>query len=53
MFNIGGNKYRLITAIHYHRQRVYIVSVLPAQRMKGAAKNWLSFRFLSLAKASA
>ena len=28
VFNIGGNKYRLIAAIHYHRQKVYIRSVL-------------------------
>ncbi len=28
IFNIGGNKYRLVTSIHYNRQRVYIVSVL-------------------------
>lgn len=28
IFNIGGNKYRLITSIHYNRQRIYIVSVL-------------------------
>ena len=24
VFDIGGNKYRLITAIHYNRRRVYI-----------------------------
>jgi len=28
VFNIGGNKYRLITAIHYNRQRVYILAFL-------------------------
>jgi len=28
VFNIGGNKYRLITAIHYNRQRVYTLMVL-------------------------
>ena len=28
VFNIGGNKVRLITAIHYNRQRVYIRAVL-------------------------
>jgi mRNA interferase HigB len=27
-FNIGGNKYRLITAIHYNRKRVYVRHVL-------------------------
>jgi mRNA interferase HigB len=28
VFNIGGNKARLITAIHYNRQRVYIRAIL-------------------------
>ncbi|HYX16852.1 MAG TPA: type II toxin-antitoxin system HigB family toxin [Nostoc sp.] len=28
MFNIGGNKVRLIAAIHYNRQKVYIRAVL-------------------------
>jgi mRNA interferase HigB len=28
VFNIGGNKIRLITAIHYNRQKVYIRAVL-------------------------
>jgi mRNA interferase HigB len=28
VFNIGGNKYRLITAIHYNRSKVYIRHVL-------------------------
>ena len=28
VFNIGGNKVRLIAAIHYNRQQVYIRSVL-------------------------
>ena len=28
VFNIGGNKYRLIVAIHYNRQIVYIRHVL-------------------------
>jgi mRNA interferase HigB len=28
VFNIGGNKVRLIAAIHYNRQKVYIRSVL-------------------------
>ena len=28
IFNIGGNKYRLIVAIHYNRQIVYIRHVL-------------------------
>ena len=28
VFNIGGNKVRLIAAIHYNRQKVYVRSVL-------------------------
>lgn len=28
IFNIGGNKVRLIAAIHYNRQRVYIRAIL-------------------------
>ena len=28
VFNIGGNKARLISAIHYNRQKVYIRAVL-------------------------
>jgi mRNA interferase HigB len=28
VFNIGGNKYRLITVIHYNRGRVYVRHVL-------------------------
>jgi mRNA interferase HigB len=28
VFNIGGNRARLIAAIHYNRQRVYIRAVL-------------------------
>ena len=28
VFNIGGNKYRLIAAIHYNRRRIYIRHVL-------------------------
>ncbi len=28
VFNIGGNKARLITAIHYNRQKVYIRAIL-------------------------
>src|SRR5215470_4501475 len=28
VFNIGGNKYRLIASIYYNRQKVYITAVL-------------------------
>ncbi|MEP7198686.1 MAG: type II toxin-antitoxin system HigB family toxin [Chloroflexota bacterium] len=28
VFNIGGNKARLIAAIHYNRQRIYVRAVL-------------------------
>lgn len=28
VFNVGGNKVRLIAAIHYNRQKVYIRAVL-------------------------
>jgi len=28
VFNIGGNKFRLIVAVHYNRKKVYIRHVL-------------------------
>lgn len=28
VFNIGGNKYRLIAAIHYNRKKIYIRNIL-------------------------
>jgi mRNA interferase HigB len=28
IFNVGGNKYRLITSIHFNRQKVYIRYIL-------------------------
>lgn len=28
VFNIGGNKFRLIVAIHYNRNKVYIRAIL-------------------------
>lgn len=31
VFNIGGNKYRLIASIHFNRQKVYIRRVLTHQ----------------------
>jgi mRNA interferase HigB len=37
VFNIGGNKFRLIAAIHYNRQKVYIRHVLThAEYSRGA-----------------
>ena len=42
VFNIGGNKYRLIAAIHYNRQRVYVLQILRhAEYSKGAWKDTL------------
>lgn len=38
VFNIAGNKYRLVTAIHYNAQRVYVLKVMThADYTKG---NW-------------
>lgn len=31
VFNISGNKFRLVTAIHYNRKRIYIRAVLTHQ----------------------
>jgi mRNA interferase HigB len=28
VFNVSGNKYRLITAIHYDRQRIYVLRIM-------------------------
>ena len=42
VFNIGGNKYRLITAIHYNRQLVFTLKVLThAEYDKGKWKDVL------------
>lgn len=39
VFNIGGNKYRLIAAIHFNRQKLYIRHVLtPEEYNRGAWK---------------
>lgn len=39
VFNIGGNKYRLIASIHFNRSKVYIRHVLThAEYDKGAWK---------------
>jgi mRNA interferase HigB len=42
VFNICGNKYRLIAAIHYNRQRVYVLLLLRhAEYSKGFWKDRL------------
>lgn len=28
IFNIGGNKYRLVAAVHYRSQRIYILNIM-------------------------
>jgi mRNA interferase HigB len=28
VFNVGGNKFRLVTAIHYSAQRVYVLRLM-------------------------
>ena len=39
VFNIGGNKYRLITTIHFNRHKVFVRDVLThAEYDKGAWK---------------
>jgi mRNA interferase HigB len=40
VFNVGGNKYRLIAALHYNRARVYIRAILTHRDYdKGTWKN--------------
>ncbi len=40
VFDIGGNKYRLIAAVHYNKQTVYILDVMThAEYDKDAWKN--------------
>ena len=42
VFNLCGNKYRLIVAIHFNRQRVYILRLLRhAEYSKGRWKETL------------
>ena len=42
VFNVAGNKYRLVTAIHYNRQVVYTLRVLThAEYSKGKWKEQL------------
>ncbi len=39
VFNIGGNKYRLIASIHFNRQKVYVRQILThAEYDRGAWK---------------
>lgn len=38
VFNIGGNKVRLIAAIHYNRQKIYVRSILTHNEYD--RKNW-------------
>ncbi len=35
VFNIGGNKYRLITAIHYNRQIVFVMRLYTHEEYDG------------------
>lgn len=42
IFDIGGNKFRLIAAIHYNRKKVYVLRVLThADYSRGDWKNEL------------
>ena len=42
VFNVGGNKYRLITAIHYNKQMVFTLMVLShAEYSRGGWKDVL------------
>jgi len=42
VFNIGGNKYRLVAAIHYNRRRVYVLRLMThAEYDKGSWKQTL------------
>jgi mRNA interferase HigB len=42
VFNIGGNKYRLITAIHYNRHLIYTLRVMThAEYCRGKWKEQL------------
>src|SRR5262245_36556872 len=42
VFNIGGNKHRLVTAMHYNTQRVYVLRFMThAEYSKGLWKDSL------------
>jgi mRNA interferase HigB len=36
VFNIGGNKYRLISAIHYNRQTIFVMRLYTHREYDGA-----------------
>lgn len=39
VFNVGGNRYRLVTAIHYNRRKLFVLAVLThADYTRGAWK---------------
>jgi len=40
VFNIGGNKYRLITSIHYNRRKVYIRNILKHAEYDRGSWKW-------------
>ena len=40
VFNIGGNKYRLIAAIHYNRRKLFIRAVLTHAEYDRGAWKW-------------
>ena len=42
VFNVGGNKYRLLAAIHYNRQKLFVLAVLThAEYTRGGWKETL------------
>ena len=42
VFNVGGNKYRMVTAIHYNRQIIYTLRVMThAEYSRGKWKEQL------------
>ena len=40
VFNIGGNKYRLVAAIHYNTQKVFILEVMTHDEYEMHNKRW-------------
>ncbi len=42
VFNIGGNKYRLLAAVHYNRQKLFVLAILThAEYSRGGWKEQL------------